>query len=174
MRQVIVRVVGACVASVVFVVLVVWYASVHRHVPEGWPRVYLASGCPASEFAMEVAEGASESVSLVTIPLDDGGLSTRACRHTVGLLARESFVWYPVTLLPDSLVCSRLIMDGAVWMARNRYHEWPVFVGGNGAVHLGADVEGLRTVGLDASDEEYGRMVERFAAGGDTRPTEHE
>jgi hypothetical protein len=39
MRRVIVRrVVGACVAGFVFVVLLVWYASVHRHVPEGWPR----------------------------------------------------------------------------------------------------------------------------------------
>jgi formate-dependent nitrite reductase membrane component NrfD len=52
MRRVLVRTLGAMVAGGVVVWLVVWYASVHQHLPEEWPRVYVASECPASEFAM--------------------------------------------------------------------------------------------------------------------------
>jgi hypothetical protein len=159
MKRVIVRTIGAMVAGGVIVWAVVWYASVHRHLPEDWPRVYVASGCPASEFAMAVAEGVGREVSLVTIPLDNGELAERACRHTVGLLAKESVVWAGLRVLPESVVCSRMIIDGAHWMARGRYTEWPVFVGGDGAVHVGADVEGLRVVGIAVSEEEHERMV---------------
>lgn len=159
-RVVVPRLLGATAGGVLFVLGLVWYASVHRHLPEDWPRVYLASDCPASNFAMAVAEGHGREVSLVTIPLDDGALSVRACRHTLELLGERSVLWWPATKLPDSLVCRRLVIDGSWWMARNRHVEWPVFVAGDGRVHLGADVEGLRTVGLEVSDEEYGRMLE--------------
>ncbi|MCX4247677.1 hypothetical protein [Paraliomyxa miuraensis] len=160
MKNVFVRLIGAAVGGVIFVLGLVWYASVHRHLPEDWPRVYLASDCPASDFAMAVAEGPGRELSLVTIPLDDGALSVRACRHTLSLLVERSMLWWPATQLPDSLVCGRLVIEGTWWMAHHRYAEWPVFVGGDGRVHLGADVEGLRTAGVEVSDEEYERMLE--------------
>lgn len=160
MKRLLWRTLAAVVTGGVFVWVLVWYASVHRHVPGKWPRVYVASGCPASELAMAVAEGAGRNVKLVTIPIDDGELAERACRHTVELMVEESVVWAPLAVLPERLVCSRMIIDGAHWMARNRHTEWPVFVGGDGTVHVGADIEGVRTVGIDVSEEEYGRMVE--------------
>ncbi|MCX4243919.1 hypothetical protein [Paraliomyxa miuraensis] len=174
MRRTLLRIAGASVAGLVFVLGLVWYASLHDHIPEHWPRVYLASDCPASDFAMAVAEGPGRAVSLVTIPLDDGALSIRACRLTLDRLAVDSVVWWPATKLPDSLVCGMLVIDGSRWMARNQHARWPVFVGADGRAYLGADVEGLRTVGLEVSDEEYARMLERLAglAEGSTRRDE--
>lgn len=164
MRRVLWRTLAAAAVGGVFVWEMVWYASVHRHVPDEWPKVYVASGCSASDFAMAVAEGIGRDVKLVTIPIDDGELAERACRHTVGLMVEESVVWAPMAVVPERVVCSRMIIEGARWMARNRHTEWPVFVGGDGTVHVGADVEGVRAVGIEVSDEEYGEMVERWAA----------
>lgn len=164
MRRLLIRTLAAGLAAVLFVFALTWYSSAHEHIPDHWPRVYLASDCPASEFAMDVAEGPGKALPLVTIPIDDGTLSARACRHTQRLLAAESVAWSALALVPDSLVCSRLIVDGSSWMRRNRHHEWPVIVGADGVVHLGADIQGMRTAGLDVSDEEYARMLEAFAA----------
>lgn len=126
--------------------------------------MYVASECPASELAVALAEGAGREVMLVTIPVDDGPLARRACRHTVGVLMEESVVWAPLAVLPEELVCSRMILDGAGWMRRSGYFEWPVFVSRDGEVHLGADAAGLRTVGITVSDEEHERMVEQWAS----------
>jgi hypothetical protein len=164
MRRLIIKALLAGIIAILFVFALTKYASTHERIPTHWPRVYIASNCPASEFALYVAEGAGKTLPLVTIPVDDGALAERACRHTQDLLVEESLVWSPLALIPDSLVCSRLILDGSSWMTRNRHNEWPVVVSPEGEVHLGADIQGLRTAGLHVSDEEFARMLEAFAS----------
>lgn len=166
MRHLLIRMLVAGLAAMLLVLALTWYASAHEHIPDHWPRVYLASNCPASEFVMDVAEGPAHALPLVTIPLDDGALSTRACRHTQRLLAAESMAWAPLAVVPDSLVCPRLIRAGSSWMARHRHREWPVIVGPTGQTHLGADIQGLRTAGLDVTDEEYVGMLEAWRGEG--------
>lgn len=171
MRRLLIKALVAGIAAILCVIALTIYASMHEHIPPRWPRVYIASNCPASEFALYVAEGAGKTLPLVTIPVDDGALSERACRHTQDLLVEESSIWSPLALIPNSLVCSRLILDGSSWMARNRHREWPVVVGPNGEVHLGADIQGLKTAGLQVSDEEFARMLEEFAQARGELPT---
>lgn len=141
MRRLLIKALVAGIAAILCVIALTTYASMHEHIP------------------------------LVTIPVDDGALSERACRHTQDLLAEESSIWSPLALIPNSLVCSRLILDGSSWMARNRHREWPVVVGPNGEVHLGADIQGLKTAGLQVSDEEFARMLEEFAQARGELPT---
>ena len=108
MRRLTVRTLLASLLAVVVVRAVVWYASFGQHIPDGWPRVYVASDCPASDFAVEVAE--RSSMPLATIPVDDGALTKRACRHTRELLSEQSWWWGGLEMLPESLVCARLIL----------------------------------------------------------------
>jgi hypothetical protein len=64
-----------------------------------------------------------------------------------------------------ALVAGVVFVGVLVWYASVDRHvpeQWPVFVGPDGTVHVGADVGGLRVVGLDLSQEEHDEMVARW------------
>lgn len=107
-------------------------------------------------------EANRRGIPLVTIPVDDGELARPACRHSVRLLTQQGLLWAPLEALPEALVCAQMIGHGVHWVGKNRHSQWPVFVGSDGTVHVGADVRGLRVVGLDLSQEKHDEMVSRW------------
>lgn len=160
MRRLATRTLLASLAAIASTLAIIAYASMHQHLPDRWPRVYVASNCAASEFTMMVAE--QSEISIATIPTDDGEISHRACYHTSELLMKDRAMWSALRILPDALTCNRLIRDGSKWMSAHRYDEWPVFVGPSGEVHVGASIEGLRVAGLDIDNERYTQMLAQF------------